>query len=261
MFAALQPVFADALLDPDKPVPAGVTAHTGERPARRFAIYRNNIVFSLVEALRERFPAVEKIVGREFFSFAARSFVRQHPPRSPLMMQFGENFPDFLNAFEPAAELPYLADVARLESFRVRAYHAADADTLGAEALQAIDPELLQRARLGIHPSVHLLLSRFPAVTIWSMNSGESELGTVDFDLPEDALVMREGMKVTVRKLMPGGAQFISSLQQLHTFPDAVESALAESGDFDLAGNLATLIAAGAITHILPQPAGKDVTP
>ncbi len=261
MFATLQSDFAMALLDPDKPVPEGVIAHTGRAPAKRFAVYRNNVVVGLVNALRDRFPAVEKIVGGEFFSFASRIFVRQHPPRSPLMMEYGEEFPDFLAAFEPAAELPYLPDVARLESFRIRAYHAADADPLDASALQQIDPDALQGAVLTLHPSLRLLRSRYPVVTIWAMNSGKAELAPVEFDVAEDALVLRQSQTVTVQKLSPGGAAFVSALLRESTLADAAEIAFAGNEQFNLASNLATLIAAGAITGIAAVPTLKEIKP
>ena len=63
MFAPLQNSFAAALLDSDRPVPKGLTSHTASVPAKRFAVYRNNVVVSLIDALRRRFPAVERIVG------------------------------------------------------------------------------------------------------------------------------------------------------------------------------------------------------
>jgi hypothetical protein len=260
MFSSLQKNFSEALLHPEMAVPAGIVCHTSLIPEKRFAVYRNNIVTGLVNALRTRFPAVEKIVGEEFFFATAREFVQQHLPRSPLMMNYGDNFPDFLSAFVPAAELPYLADVARLEALRTDAYHAADAAPLHSQALQEMKPDVLQCAAITLHPSLRLLRSRYPVVNIWAMNSGEAELGPVDLDAPEDALVMREYMTVTVRKLPLGGAQFVSALLRQNSFSDAVECALNESDQFDLARNLAALIAAGAITGVIPPSAEKDFT-
>ncbi len=39
---------------------------------RRFAVYRNNVAASLIEAMVQRFPAVCAIVGDEFFRAMAR---------------------------------------------------------------------------------------------------------------------------------------------------------------------------------------------
>jgi hypothetical protein len=103
-----------AILDPGAPTPAGLADGAGRPATRRFAVYRNNVVASLSEALEVAFPAIAKLVGNGFFRAMAGIFVRAHPPRSPLMMLYGAEFPDFLATFAPVAHLPYLADVARL---------------------------------------------------------------------------------------------------------------------------------------------------
>ena len=110
------------------------------RSARRFAVYRNNVMVTLSKALKSRFPAVDKIVGEEFFGAMARVFVSERPPRSPLLATYGDEFADFIATFEPASDLPYLADVARLEAARTRAYHSADAVPIDADGLTALDP-------------------------------------------------------------------------------------------------------------------------
>ena len=46
----LQPDWAAALLDPERPPPPGLRAWNGSDPARRFAVHRNNVVASLVSA-------------------------------------------------------------------------------------------------------------------------------------------------------------------------------------------------------------------
>jgi hypothetical protein len=249
MFAA-QRDFAHALIDADRPVPVGVTAHTGERPARRFAVYRNNVVVSLVEALRVRFPATERIVGDEFFAAMARVYATTEPPRSPLMMTYGDGFADFVAAFPPAADLPYLADVARLEAARTRAYHAADATPVGAERLAAVAADVLELARFTLHPSVEIVRSAFPVVTIWAMNAGETEPGTIDDWSGEDALVSRPDLEVLVRALPAGGAAFLDALKAGAPLPAAAAAARAASADFDLVANLAGVLAARIVVRI-----------
>ena len=125
MPGSLEASVAWALLDPLEPVPHHI-ADTGGSGARRFAIHRNNVVVGLIRALQARFPVVEKIVGGEFFTAMARVFIAKSPPRTPILTTYGDEFADFIAAFEPARELGYLADVARLEAARTRAYHAAD---------------------------------------------------------------------------------------------------------------------------------------
>jgi len=247
---AIQQQFAAALLDPQAPVPSMLTAHSARRPVRRFAGYRNNVVVGLVNALRARFPATEKIVGEEFFFAMARVFVTAHPPRSKILSDYGEDFPGFIAEFEPAAELHYLADVARIEAARTRAYHAADAQPLPLEAIAGLDPQRLAALHLTLHPSLQIVCSPHPIVTIWAMNAGERELAAIDESVGEDALIVRPHMQVLVRQLPAGGAAFLSALAAGHTFEAAAAAASEAASEFDLASNLAGMFAAGIVVNL-----------
>lgn len=250
MFAARQTEFAKALLDPQAPIPDDVTAHTGRHPVKRFAVYRNNVVFSLINALRTKFPATERIVGEDFFAAMARLFVLAHPPRSRILHTYGDDFGDFIACFEPAAELPYLPDVAHLEAARTRAYHAADAAPLSPSAFQAIDPQTIGAMCLALHPSLQVLRSRYPVVTIWSMNAGEAPVAPVDDTQAEDALIVRPALEVTVRSLPPGGAAFLLALAAGAPLAEAASRAGAEDASFDLTVNLAGLIGSSAVVSL-----------
>ena len=106
-----------------------------------------------MKALASRFPAIERIVGEEFFAAMARAFVAACPPRSALLASYGEEFADFIAAFEPARDLVYLADVARIEAARTRAYHAADATPMSAAEFAALDVDAVAGLRVTLHPS------------------------------------------------------------------------------------------------------------
>ena len=250
MTNTFQSGFAAALADPDRPVPEGLTAWTGNRPARRFGVYRNNVRVGLTGALAARFPATEAIVGREFFGAMAQAFVAAHPPRSPLLLAYGDDFADFVEGFEPAAGLAYLPDVIRLEAARSRAYHAADAEPLAAADLAAVPAERLGDLLLEPHPSLALLRSPHPVVTIWAMNAGELPLAPIRDWAGEDALVVRPHMTVEVHRLPPGGAAFFAALFTGLTLGAATDGALAQAPGFDLADSLAGLITTGAFVQL-----------
>jgi Putative DNA-binding domain len=240
--------FADALRNPDLAVPQGVTSHSSDTPRERFAVYRNNVMVGLAGALEARFPATRKIVGEDFFKGAAKLFAATRPPRSPLMMFYGDAFPAFLADFEPAREVPYLADVARLEAARTRAYHAADAKPLTPAALSGGGtPDALAGMRFILHPSVEIVASDYPIVTIWAMNSGEIELAPITDWRREDAIVSRPGCDVEVRRLPPGAKTFLLCLAAGKPLGAAAGSALAANASFDLAANIAALFAGLAI--------------
>ena len=250
MSASFETSFARALLDTARPIPSGITAHNAASSTGRFAVYRNNVVVGLVNALRSRFPVVEKIVGEEFFAGMARVFVLERPPRTPLLATYGDEFAPFIAAFGPARELVYLADVARLEAARTRAYHAADAMPLGVAEFAALDVSACGGMRINLHPSVEVVRSPHPIVTIWAMNSGERELAPIENWHGEDALVARPYLDVNVDLLPPGGAAFLLALAGAKPLAEAAAAALTDHPEFDLSRNLAGLIGSGLVRSI-----------
>ncbi len=252
-----QQAFAAALRDPDLPPPSGVISHTAAIPTKRFAVYRNNVMVSLVEALEARFPAARRIVGDDFFRATARMFAQAHPPRSPLMMTYGDEFPDFLAAFEPAAEIAYLADVARVEAARTHAYHAADAEPISAAELAGLDPNALAGICFELHPSLEIVSSPFPVVAIWAVNSGEIPFAPIEDWRGEDALIVRPANDVEVRRLPPGAVAFLRSLRSGAPLGAAAASAFKDHPDFDLAINIAALVGAGLAVRVI-TPSSMD---
>lgn len=246
--------FAAALLDPDRPCPTGLRGPAGEAQ-RRFAVHRNNVVASLVDAVAESFPVVLALVGEAFFRAIASVFVREQPPRSPLLHAYGGAFPVFVEGFGPAASLPYLTDVARLEWARVQACHAADAQPLqpGQAALPA-DPERAGELLLVPHPALRVLSCAHAAVSIWAARQGQGALEQVDLTRAEHALVLRPSLEVLVGPCDAGTVAFVRCLQDGAALAQAA-AAGAAAGDFDLAGCLALLLRHGALRSIsLPEP-------
>lgn len=247
--------FADALLAPDPICPPGLVSWNGSDPAHRFAVYRNNVVVGLIDALADSFPVTQALVGEEFFRAMAREFVRAAPPRSPVLALYGAGFGDFMADFPPAASLPYLADLARLEYLRVLSFHAADATQLSAQQIGAVlaDEAALPLASFRLHPSLFLLRSTQAVVSLWAAHQSESaalQLGGLDTAQAEAALVCRRELEVEVFRIESGTAEFITALMHGSAFGAAAEQALAIDTDFDLAATLALLLRAGAIVGI-----------
>jgi len=141
--------FVRALFDPSAAAPIGLRTWNGSDPGVRYDVYRNNVVHSLVAALADTFAVVQELVGTEFFATMARQYCAEQPPQSPVLAHYGDGFADWVAGFEPAASVPYLADMARLERARVRAFHAADMPALQATDLapRLADPQRLPQAR------------------------------------------------------------------------------------------------------------------
>lgn len=242
--------FAPALLDPDRPTPATVTGPNGKTARKRYNVYRNNVTVSLIDALAAVFPATQRITGVDFFRAMARFHVRAVPPTSPLLFEYGRDFPDFIESYEYAKPMPWLADVARIERAWLDAYHAANAESLMPQALASIPPERLADIIFVPHPATRIVCSRFLAVTIFTVNRGTGPVGHLEATEPEDALVTRPGLEVIVRHIPPGGAAFLTRLIAGEPFGTAAAAAFAHSPAFDLAANIAGMMDAGVFTTI-----------
>jgi hypothetical protein len=210
--AQTQATFARAVLDAKLPVPTDLRGQHDHRLQRRFSVYRNNVVASLIAALSTRFPVVQQLVGVEFFQGMARAYVAQHPPRLPILLYYGDSFADFIDTFAPAAPIPYLGDVARIEWARGAAYHTADVPPVDADAFTALPLDRLDAVQVRLHPSVSVVSSAHPAFSIWRVNQDPDYLIPVSPWGPEAALIARPHFRVQTKAIPLATACFIQDI-------------------------------------------------
>src|SRR6476620_4255655 len=89
-------VFAEALSDPSAATPPMTRGRMDAPDARRFDVYRNNVAVGLIGGPEARYPVSRRIAGEEHFRAMARALVRARKPRSPVMIAYGAEFPEFL---------------------------------------------------------------------------------------------------------------------------------------------------------------------
>lgn len=144
-------------------------AETVRDNAASLDIYRNNWRSNLSNALRATYPVVERLVGADFFNYAASCYIDEYPSRSANLEEYGGEFAEFLRTFPAAQGLPYLADVATLEALIETVLIAADDGY-----------------------TAYSLYSPFPILRIWQVNQpawqGDS---AVDLDAGVDYLLVR----------------------------------------------------------------------
>jgi hypothetical protein len=250
-----QAVFSSSLLTAGSPCPPGLTTWNNSDPGRRFDVYRNNVLVSLIDAMADSCPVVEALVGTEFFRAMAGVFVRAQPPASPVMAHYGAGFDTFIRSFPPAAALPYLADMARLELMRAQAFHAADANPLGSADLAHIyaDSEALPAARIMLHPSVAVMSSSFAIASLWHAHQADdvsAALSAIDTMLPESVLISRVGLELAMFQVDAATANFITALGAGMALAEAVATTQATSPDLDLPAALSLLLRSEAMTAI-----------
>ena len=209
---ALQESFARAVLGDD---PAALTPYVdpgGDDAARRIAIYRRAVTANLVAALRGAHPVVVRLVGDAFFREAACRFARAHPPSAGDLNRFGSGFGEFLAGHPPAAPMPWLGDVARLDWACHEASMAGEGEPLDFAALARVPMEGQGALRFSLHPSVRVVRSGWPILAIWEANQPDRD-GTPDRDGGEDCvLVWREAGIVRAARLDPREADCLEAL-------------------------------------------------
>lgn len=242
--------FVPPLLDPARQTPSLVSGPHGKAAGKRFNVYRNNVTASLIEALAATFPATMRITGETFFRAMARFHVRETPPTSPLLFEYGRDFPDFIARYEYAQSMPWLADVARIERLWLDAYHAADIPALAPDALASVPPDRLGGVIFVGHPAARIVRSGYPAVTIFAANRASGPVGRIETSAPEIGLITRPELEVAVRHLTPGAEMLLSLLLAGAPLGAAAIEATSHDPTLDLATVIATALDAGTFSAI-----------
>jgi Putative DNA-binding domain len=246
--ASYAAMFSAALLRPDRQPPSLVVGPGGKGAINRYNVYRNNVTVSLIEALAAMYPAVQRITGYEFFRAMARFHIRETPPTSPLLFEYGRDFPAFIERYQYAQDMPWLADTARIERAWLDAYHSADADPLPVSALADVPGDRVGDLVFTPHPATRIVRSRFAAVTIFAANRSPDPCDRINAGEPEDGLITRAGFEVDVRHLPAGGADFLSALIAGDPLHVAASAALEACPRFDIGAAIAGVIEAGAFS-------------
>lgn len=244
--ALWQADFATALRDPDAPVPALFAPCDAEA---RFAVYRNNSAVAEIGALKEQFPTVLQLVGEDAFSGIARAFARKNPPRSPILGDYGAEFPEFVAEFlseHGAGETPYLADSARLDWACLRALRAEEAEPCNVARLAALDPARIGEAHARTHPSVAVVASDWPLLALRN-----PEAAAIDDWRAETILVLRPQAVVRLIEISPGAAVFLHACAKGATLAEAAGAGAQAEDHFDFGGTLVALTQAGAFVDFI----------
>lgn len=239
--ASFQSQLARAIRDPDHN-PAGLSL-------AGLSVYRNTCAKGLVDVMRANFPSVERIVGEAWFSACARVFIQDHVPFSPVLATYGAAFPDFLRSFAPAADVPYIADVAQIDALWTQCHFAADGPSLDADLLQALEKDRLLALALPLHASTRIAWFDAPAATLWRLNRPPAPLpGRDGFSIdwqPEGIALCRPYGEVVAITLSARQFAFLEACRADRSFGDAMSAGSEGDADGMDPNALGELFAAG----------------
>lgn len=239
--ASFQDELARAIRDPDH--------NPADFGAAGLSVYRNTCAKGLIDVLRANFPSVERIVGEEWFSACARVFIQGHAPQSPVLATYGAGFPCFLQTFGPAADVPYLADVAQVDALWSQSHFAPDEPLLDPGLLQSLEQDRLLELPLPLHASARIAWFDAPVATLWRLNRPPAPLpgrGGISVDWrPEGIAFCRPDGEVVATPLSASQFAFLAACRDGRSFGEAM-SADPKGGADDIApAALGELLAAG----------------
>lgn len=221
----------------------------GRDAPRGLGVYRNTIAKGCVDALAENFPTVRALVGEEWFTGAALLFSQQSPPTHAALLDYGADFPSWLERFPPAGELPYLAGVAHLDRLWIEALFAAEAPHLQATTLSSLSSGALAAARLDPHPSLRMAAFDAGLPGLWlAARAGDETLELSE--APQTLMLIRRAGSVTSRLLSEAEAAFLRAVRHGEPLGVAAEHAAEADRETPIATLFASLIADGVFTNL-----------
>jgi hypothetical protein len=247
----LQAAFAAHITGADRAELVAAVAGDTIPAAARLGVYRHHVFTSLGAALAATFPTVQALVGTDFFSALARAFVGHALPAQPVLTEYGADFPAFIAGCEAARDLPYLADVARLEWALNLAFHAPPGDRLQAADLSAVAAERLPSMSIALAAGGALISSPYPLDRIWQTSQPGAASETVDLNSgASNLLVLRRPDDAAFVGLSAGEAAFVAALLTGMSLEEAAGAAFQVDPAFDLSTSFARLIALGAFAAL-----------
>jgi len=220
MLHEIQKLFVNTMIDspetvaqPSRALQSLFTAE--DSLAARLAIYRNNIVGSLTDALLATYPLVTNLTGEEFATAMLRSYVLLYPPETASLSDYGDKVAAFIAGFTPASTLPYLPDIARMEWAMNQACYAPDDLPLTSASIDRLMASDLADARLPFRASVQLVKSPWPVLSIRAFCLQEAETEEkLDTNQPgESVLIYRPGLTVELIALSNADYHCLSLLK------------------------------------------------
>ncbi|MCE3272590.1 MAG: hypothetical protein K0S57_2987 [Ramlibacter sp.] len=247
--SAFEHSFLQALLHDPTPTDDALAHALAAQPA--FAVYRNTVMKGCIDALEANFPAVVRLVGREWFRAAAAAYVADRLPRDGCLLSYGDDgFGPFLASLPTTTGLPWLPAVATLDTLWRAAHAAADAPVLDAAALAGDAPRDLAARVLCPHPAARWAwFDAAPVASIWSRNRDDHD-AEADYAWQGEGLLLTRVEGAVAWQVLPrAGCALLDACAARLPLGEAAEQALQQQPGADLAAVLRQLLLAGAFSR------------
>ncbi|CAM3511774.1 DNA-binding domain-containing protein [Paracidovorax anthurii] len=224
------------------------------RPAA-FNVYRNTVLKGCADALISHYPAVHRLSGDAWMQAVALDHARTTPPTGGDLQHYGEHFPAFLDQVLAGSELPWLAEVARLDRLWSESHVAADAPQLTLPMLTRIDAERLAHSRLVPHPAARWRwCADWPAFSLWQAAREAAADPNPPHWVGQGALMVRPAGAVLGREIDAADCALLDACAEGQPLGSALEAVQTGFPDFDPGAALGRLLDHGAFAAAMEMP-------
>lgn len=233
--------------------------------ARGLMAYQANGHALAERSLLAACPVIAQLIGAENFNSLARDLWHSHPPVRGDLARWGDALPAFLATNQQLVDVPYLADVARVEWALHRAAGAPDADT-DLPSFARLSTEDPQTLTLALAPGTAVIHSAWPVVSLITSHTeghpGLDDVGRRVRDREgETAVVWRQGFRPCVATCPPSAAGVLQALLAGVCLSDALSPV---DTDFDFSRWLTGAVHSGLVIGVAsagPRPQPTEDTP
>ena len=219
--------------------------------ARGLAAYQANGHDLAERALRAAYPVVAALVGGDSFATMACELWHHHPPVRGDLACWGDALPAFVDHNPQLADVPYLADVARVEWALHRAAGAPDAgaDPASFPLLTQADPATFT---LRLAPGTAVVTSDWPVASLVTAHLYEDPslavaAGRVQARAAECARVWRQGLRPRIAACTRAEAALLQAVVRGRSLLASLNEALAVDTGFDLGQWLPDAVTQGLV--------------
>jgi hypothetical protein len=232
----------------------------GRDPRRRLAIHQRHYRSSLVAAIRTKFPATAWLLGMPFLDEAAQEFVRQHPPATPCIAEYGEEFPRFLSTYLGGARVPYLCSFAELEWHLGQVAIAVDQPALALDVFSTVEINTLMDTNLMLQAGLRYLHASWPVDGLMKLYLTDTAPAQYRLE-PADVWLEVRGApgEFRIDRLDTANFVFRKAVLDGHSIGAAGERALDANTGFDVGRAFTTLVRSGHVIGTTSRDRGGQV--
>jgi hypothetical protein len=195
--------------------------------ALQFGAYRKRALQGLGDVLREVYPTVEAVMGREAFSAVSDAYFLRHPPRAVDPVVLAEGFGPFLESLESSPETgekppAYLPDVATLDFGCFKARQAIDATAMNTRIFTDLSPEQLAARHIQLHPACFWMSSPHAIYDLWRFHHSTFASRPLDLNIPQEVVIIRPQLQVEVHRVDTGLVKVLDALDSGETLNQAL---------------------------------------